>query len=68
MKRDHDIKSDLPSWVIWEVDEELVAELEEFVCFLYRFPRVKEVNTVRALMLKKMLVRVKPSRVGLYLK
>ena len=37
------------------MDEELVAELEEFVCFLYRFPRVKEVNTVRALMLKKMV-------------
>ena len=39
----------------WEVDAKLVAELEEFVCFLYGFPRVKEVNTVRALMLKKMV-------------
>lgn len=39
----------------WAVDAKLVAELEEFVCFLYGFPRVKEVNTVRALMLKKMV-------------
>ena len=38
-----------------EVDDELIAELEEFVCFLYGFSRVKEVNKVRALMLKKMV-------------
>ena len=39
----------------WEVSDRLVTKLEEFVCFLYGFPRVKEVNTVRTLMLRKMV-------------
>ena len=39
----------------WEVADELLAELEEFVCFMYGFPRVKKVNDVRTLMLKKMV-------------
>ena len=38
----------------WEVSKGLSRELEEFVCFLYGFPRVKEVNTV-TFMLKKMV-------------
>ena len=39
----------------WEVETSLVDDLEEFVCFMYGYPRLKSVNEVRAVMLKKMV-------------
>ena len=39
----------------WDIDELLIDELEQFVCFMYGFQRMQSVNAVRALMLKKMV-------------
>ena len=39
----------------WIVQEDLIHKLEHFVCYMYGFPRVKSVNQVRTLMLKKMV-------------
>ena len=39
----------------WVVHDEVVDGLEQFVCYLYGYPRVKRVNEVRGLMLKKMV-------------
>jgi hypothetical protein len=41
--------------VSWDVEVKLIDELEEFTCIMYGYPRVKQVDTVRALMLKKMV-------------
>lgn len=37
----------------WVVHDEVVDGLEQFVCYLYGYLRVKRVNEVRALMFKK---------------
>lgn len=39
----------------WNVEEDLVCKLEQFVCYMYGFPRMKSVNEVRTVMLKKMV-------------
>lgn len=39
----------------WAVHDDLVEKLEHFVCYMYGFPRVKSVNQVRTMMLKKMV-------------
>jgi hypothetical protein len=38
----------------WDISNELINGLEEFVCLMYGFPRTKNVNDVRSAMLKKM--------------
>ena len=35
--------------------QKLIEELEEFTCEMYGYPRVKQVNKVRSLMLNKMV-------------
>jgi len=39
----------------WDLEEQFISELEEFTCIMYGYQRVKSVNTVQALMLKKMV-------------
>lgn len=38
-----------------EVEVETIAKLEAFACLMYSYPREQSVNTVRNLMLKKMV-------------
>ena len=39
----------------WNISEDLINWLEEFVCLILGFPRTKNVNEVRSAMLKKMV-------------
>ena len=39
----------------WDISDDLINRLEEFVCLIYGFPRTKNVNEVRSAMLKKMV-------------
>lgn len=39
----------------WGVSEDTMEKLEQFVCFMYGFPRIKHVNEVRSIMLQKMV-------------
>ena len=39
----------------WFVDQEVTDELETFTCLMYGHAREKSVNTVRSIMLKKMV-------------
>lgn len=39
----------------WSVDQEVTDELEAFTCLMYGHAREKSVNTVRSIMLRKML-------------
>ena len=39
----------------WYLSDKAYAELEEFVCLMYGYPRHTKVNEVRSLMLKKMV-------------
>ena len=39
----------------WQVEPQIIDELEAFTCLIYGYPREMSVNTVRSLMLKKMV-------------
>ena len=39
----------------WSVGAEIIDELEAFTCLMYGYAREKSLNTVRSLMLKKMV-------------
>ena len=39
----------------WSVGAEIIDELEAFTCLMYGYTREKSLNTVRSLMLKKMV-------------
>lgn len=39
----------------WQVEPQTIDELEAFTCLIYGYPREVSVNTVRSLMLKKMV-------------
>ena len=37
----------------WNISDDLINRLEEFLCLMYGFPHTKNVNEVRSAMLKK---------------
>ncbi|KAK3700755.1 hypothetical protein QZH41_010937 [Actinostola sp. cb2023] len=39
----------------WSVEDETIDEIEEFTCLMYGYAREKSLNTVRSIMLKKMV-------------
>ena len=38
----------------WEPDQETIAEIEEFTCFMYGYPHIKNIDKVRSVKIRKM--------------